>query len=240
MRAHEHALVDRYKGMESHSVQVEQDVAGRAREQGRWRSSRKSLQREGRAVALEQEVSTARGERAVALEQGSLYGARARWRSNGQPVKPPSRRHGRPRERSRQREGADAAVSMRRRRSSQRLADLGKLVGEATAARGGSDAGKARQKRHAQFEGEVAPGSAAMAATGSRRRSSRACGNMQAPKPGRVCHRSNIRRSGHRLDHLSPISAMPAGRRRHGSGRAWCRNLRRGRAHQGRQRPGDV
>jgi hypothetical protein len=75
VRAHEHALVDRYKGMESHSVQVEQDVAA-ARE---------------RAVALEQEVSTARG-RAVALEQevsagaragrgtrtGRLYGARAR------------------------------------------------------------------------------------------------------------------------------------------------------------------
>ena len=27
VRAHEHAVIDRYKGMESHSVQVEQDVA---------------------------------------------------------------------------------------------------------------------------------------------------------------------------------------------------------------------
>src|SRR6478752_6807848 len=55
VRAHEHALVDRYKGMESHSVQVEQEVST-ARE---------------RAVALEQEASTARA-RAVAFEQAAL------------------------------------------------------------------------------------------------------------------------------------------------------------------------
>src|SRR6195256_2514374 len=54
LSAHEHAVIDRYKGMESHSVQLEQDVAA-ARE---------------RAVALEQEVSTAR-ERAVAFEQAA-------------------------------------------------------------------------------------------------------------------------------------------------------------------------
>jgi hypothetical protein len=52
VRAHEHAVIDGYKGMESHSVQLEQDVAA-ARE---------------RAVALEQEVSAARG-RKVALEK---------------------------------------------------------------------------------------------------------------------------------------------------------------------------
>src|SRR5450631_167615 len=36
LRAHEHAVIDRYKGMESHSVQLEQDVAA-AREPGRQR-----------------------------------------------------------------------------------------------------------------------------------------------------------------------------------------------------------
>ena len=47
VRAHEHAVLDRYKGMESHSVQLEQDVAT-ARE---------------RVSTLEQEVATARQQR---------------------------------------------------------------------------------------------------------------------------------------------------------------------------------
>ena len=66
LRAHEHAIIDRYKGMESHSVQLEQDVAA-ARERAVALEQEVSTAR-GRKVALEQEVSSAR-ERAVALEQ---------------------------------------------------------------------------------------------------------------------------------------------------------------------------
>ena len=60
------ALVDRYKGMESHSVQLEQDVAA-ARERAVALEQDVAAARE-RAVALEQDVAAAR-ERAVALEQ---------------------------------------------------------------------------------------------------------------------------------------------------------------------------
>jgi len=68
VRAHEHAVIDRYKGMESHSVQVEQDVAA-ARQRAAALEQEVSTAR-GRAVALEQEASTAR-ERAAAFEQAA-------------------------------------------------------------------------------------------------------------------------------------------------------------------------
>jgi hypothetical protein len=101
VRAHEHGVIDRYKGMESHSVQVEQDVAA-VRE---------------RAAALEQEVSTAR-ERAAAFEQAA--------------------REANERAAQAARESAAASEKARPPRFDtaeikQRLADLGKLVREATA-----------------------------------------------------------------------------------------------------------
>jgi hypothetical protein len=66
VRAHEQATVDRYKGIESQSGQLAQDVAAA-------RDRAAALEREvssaqGRTAALEQEMSAAR-ERAVALEQ---------------------------------------------------------------------------------------------------------------------------------------------------------------------------
>jgi hypothetical protein len=101
VRAHEHAVIDRYKGMESHSVQVEQDVAA-ARE---------------RAVALEQEAATAR-ERAVALERAAREATEQAARAA--------------------RESAAASEKARApmfdaAEIQQRLADLGKLVRQATA-----------------------------------------------------------------------------------------------------------
>jgi hypothetical protein len=114
VRAHEHAVIDRYKGMESHSVQVEQDVAA-ARQ---------------RAAALEQEVSTARG-RAVALEQEAST-ARERAAAFEQAAREANERAAQA-----ARESAAASEKARTPRFDaaeikQRLVDLGKLVREAT------------------------------------------------------------------------------------------------------------
>ena len=120
VRAHEHAVIDRYKGMESHSVQVEQDVAA-ARE---------------RAAALEQEVSTARG-RAVALEQEAST-ARERAAAFEQAAREANERAAQAANERAARESAAASEKARTPRFDtaeikQRLADLGKLVREATA-----------------------------------------------------------------------------------------------------------
>ena len=114
VRAQEHAVIDRYKGMESHSVQVEQDVAA-ARQ---------------RAAALEQEVSTARG-RAVALEQEAST-ARERAAAFEQAAREANERAAQA-----ARESAAASEKARTPRFDaaeikQRLVDLGKLVREAT------------------------------------------------------------------------------------------------------------
>jgi hypothetical protein len=66
VRAHERAALDRYKGMESHSVQLAQDVAA-ARERAATLEREVSAARE-RAASLERDVSTAQG-RTVALER---------------------------------------------------------------------------------------------------------------------------------------------------------------------------
>jgi len=114
VRAREHATFDRYKGMESHAVQLEQDVAtARAR-----------------AVALEQEVSTAR-ERAVALEQEAST-ARERAEAYSQAARDANQRAARA-----DRETADASAKERAAQLDaeeirQRLADLGKQVREAS------------------------------------------------------------------------------------------------------------
>ena len=115
VRAHEHAVIDRYKGMEGHSVQLEQDVAA-TRERAVALEQEVSAARE-RAVALEQEASTAR-ERAVAFEQAAREATEQAARAA--------------------RESAAASEKARTPRFDaaeikQRLADLGKLVREATA-----------------------------------------------------------------------------------------------------------
>jgi hypothetical protein len=66
VRAHEHAVIDRYKGLEGHSAQIEQDVTV-ARERAAVLEQEVATAR-GRTAALEQEVSVAR-ERAAALER---------------------------------------------------------------------------------------------------------------------------------------------------------------------------
>jgi hypothetical protein len=119
VRAHEHAVIDRYKGMESHSVQVEQDVAA-ARQ---------------RAVALEQEVSAAR-ERAVALEQEAST-ARERAAAFEQAAREANERAAQAANERATRESAAAGEKARTPRFDaaeikQRLVDLGKLVREAT------------------------------------------------------------------------------------------------------------
>ena len=129
VRAHEHAVIDRYKGMESHSVQVEQDVAA-ARERAVALEQEVSTAR-GRTVALEQEVSAAR-ERAVALEQEAST-ARERAAAFEQAAREANERAARA-----ARESAAASEKARTPRFDaaeiqQRLADLGKLVREATA-----------------------------------------------------------------------------------------------------------
>ncbi|MEA2848896.1 MAG: hypothetical protein QOG78_4177 [Rhodospirillaceae bacterium] len=115
VRAHEHAVIDRYKGMEGHSVQLEQDVAA-TRERAVALEQEVSAARE-RAVALEREASTAR-ERAVAFEQAAREATEQAARAA--------------------RESAAASEKERTPRFDaaeikQRLADLGKLVREATA-----------------------------------------------------------------------------------------------------------
>ena len=115
VRAQEHAVIDRYRGMEGHSVQLEQDVAA-TRERAVALEQEVSAARE-RAVALEQEASTAR-ERAVAFEQAAREATEQAARAA--------------------RESAAASEKARTPRFDaaeikQRLADLGKLVREATA-----------------------------------------------------------------------------------------------------------
>jgi len=142
VRAHEHAVIDQYKGMESHSVQVEQDVAA-ARE---------------RAAALEQEVSTARG-RAVALEQEAST-ARERAAAFEQAAREAN-------ERAAQAARESAAASEKARpprfdtaEIKQRLADLGKLVREATARAVDPTQGSATETPR-PVQGEGTPESAA-------------------------------------------------------------------------------
>jgi len=147
VRAHEHAVIDRYKGMESHSVQVEQDVAA-ARQ---------------RAAALEQEVSTARG-RAVALEQEAST-ARERAAAFEQAAREANERAAQA-----ARESAAASEKARTPRFDaaeikQRLVDLGKLVREATTRAVDPTQGSATETPR-PVQGEGTPESAAASRNG--------------------------------------------------------------------------
>ena len=161
VRAHEHALVDRYKGMENHSVQLEQDVAA-ARERAVALEQEVSTAR-GRAVALEQEVSAAR-ERAVALEQEAST-ARERAVAFEQAAREATEQAARA-----ARESAAASEKARTPRFDaaeikQRLADLGKLVREATARAVDPTQGNATETPR-PVQVEVTPGSDAVSRDG--------------------------------------------------------------------------
>jgi hypothetical protein len=149
VRAHEHALVDRYKGMEGHSAQLEQDVAA-ARERAMALAQEVSTAR-GRTAALEQEVSVAR-ERAAALERDAAT-ARERAGAFEQAARDATEQAARAANQlaAKERTANERAANEGAARESeaagekartppldaaeieQRLADVGKLVREATA-----------------------------------------------------------------------------------------------------------
>jgi len=129
VRVHEHATIDRYKSMESHSVRLEQEFSA-ARERAAALEQEVSTAR-GRTASLEQEVSVAQA-RAVALEQESAA-ARERAaafelaaREASERAAAAARESTAPTETARAPQFDAAAIR-------QRLADLGKLVREATA-----------------------------------------------------------------------------------------------------------
>jgi hypothetical protein len=139
VRAHEQAAVDRYKGIETHSGQLEQDVAAA-------RDRAKALEQEvssaqGRTAALEQEMSAAR-ERAVALEQ-QASAARERAVAFEQAARDANERAAKAARESAaasektasEKAAAEkaAAPSLDAAAIQQRVADLAKLVREATA-----------------------------------------------------------------------------------------------------------
>jgi hypothetical protein len=166
VRAHEHAIIDRYKGMESHSVQVEQNVAA-VRERAAALEQEVTTAR-GRTVALEQEVSAAR-KRAVALEQEAST-AREHAVAFEQAAREATEQAARAARESAASEKAqtprfDAAEIQ------QRLADLGKLVREATARAVDPTQGSATDTSRpvpGPVQGEGAPESAAASRDGQR------------------------------------------------------------------------
>ena len=157
VRAQEHALIDRYKGVEGHSVQLEQDVAA-ARERAAALEQEVSAARE-RALALEQEAATAR-ERAVAFE-------RAAREASEQAARAATERAATERA---ARESTAAGETARTpmfdaAEIQQRLADLGKLVTKATA-RAADPAPESAAETPRPVQGESPPGSAAASRDG--------------------------------------------------------------------------
>ena len=171
VRAHEHAVIDRYKGMERHSVQLEQDVTA-ARERAAALEQEVSTAR-GRSVALEQEVSAAR-ERALALEQEAATAReravafeRAAREASEQAARAATERAATERA---ARESAAAAETARTpmfdaAEMQQRLADLGKLVTQA-AARAADPAPGSAAETPRPAQGESPPGSVAASRDG--------------------------------------------------------------------------
>ena len=174
VRAQEHAVIDRYKGVEGHSVQLERDVAA-ARARAVALEQEVSTAR-GRSVALEQEVSAAR-ERAAALEQEAAT-ARERALAFERAAREASEQAARAADERAARESAAAGETARRpmfdaAEIQQRLADLGKLVREATTRPVNPPPGSAAEApRPAQGEG--AAGSTAASRDGQ----------SSAPVPG--------------------------------------------------------
>lgn len=151
VRAHELAVVDRYKDAESRSVQLEKEVAT-ARERTVALEQEVSTAR-GRAAALEQEMSVAR-ERAVALEQDASK-ARERATAFEQAAREANERSAQMVAREANQRSAPVAARESTATSEkapapqlnpaviqQRLADLAKLVRDATARAVGPSQGK--------------------------------------------------------------------------------------------------
>jgi phage shock protein A len=171
VRDQEHAVIDRYKGVEGHSVQLEQDVAA-ARERAAALEQEVSTAR-GRSVALEQEVSAAR-ERAHALEQEAAT-ARERamvFERAAREAAEQTARAGTERAANERAARESAAASEKARTPlfdtaeiQQRLADLGKLVRQATARAADPTQGSAAEAPR-PVQGESPPGSAAASRDG--------------------------------------------------------------------------
>jgi len=169
VRAYEHAAADRFQGTESRSAQLEREVAT-ARERAATLEQAISTAR-GRAAALEQEVSTVRGraatleqemsaarERAVALEQEASQ-ARERATAFEQAAREANERSARmaPREATERSapvaarestaatEKASPAPQLDPAAIQQRLADLARLVRDATARTAGPTQDKAAE-----------------------------------------------------------------------------------------------
>jgi hypothetical protein len=186
VRAQEHAVIDRYKGVEGHSVQLEQDVAA-ARERAAALEQEVSTAR-GRSVALEQEVSAAR-ERALALEQEASTAReravafeRAAREASEQAARAATERAATERAATEPAANEPAANERAARESAaagetartpmfdaaeiqQRLDDLGKLVREATAPAAGP-APESAAETPRPVQGESPPGSAAASRDG--------------------------------------------------------------------------
>ena len=141
VRAHEHATVDRYKGVESHAAQLEQDVTT-ARERAAALEQEVSTAR-GRSVALEQEMSAAR-ERTVALEQEASI-ARERAAALELAAREANERAARAARESAAASEKAQTPQLDAAEMQKRIADLGKLVREATARATDSTQGSAAE-----------------------------------------------------------------------------------------------
>lgn len=170
VRAHEQAAVDRYKGIESQSGQLAQDVAT-ARDRAAALEQEVSSAR-GRTAALEQEMSAAR-ERAVALEQ-QASAARERAVAFEQAARDANERAARAARETAaasEKAAAEKAASEKAGTPSldaaaiqQRVADLAKLVREATARATDQPQGSAAEAAR-PAQGEATPeGTAASSA----------------------------------------------------------------------------
>jgi len=164
VRAQEHAVIDRYRGMEGHSVQLEQDVAA-ARERAAALEQEVSAARE-RAVALEQEAATAR-ERAVAFERAAREASEQAARAAAERA---ATERAATERAARESAGETARTPMfDAAEIQQRLADLGKLVTQATAGAADPAPGSAAETPHpvqGPVQGESPSGSAAASRDG--------------------------------------------------------------------------
>ena len=152
VRAHEQAAVERYKGTESQTVQLEQELAA-ARARAAALEQEVATSR-GRTAALEQEVSAAR-ERAVALEQEASK-ARERSAAIEQAAREANERAARPAPVSTPPSETARTPQLDVAEIKQRLADLGRLVREANARASESSPGSAAEAPR-PVQGEGAP-----------------------------------------------------------------------------------
>ncbi len=128
VRMHEQAVIDGYKGMEGHSVQLEGDVAT-ARERVSTLEQAISAARE-RTAALEQQVTAAR-DRAATIEQ-EASAARERAEAYGQAVREANERAARADRETAAATAKERALELDAAEIRRRLTDLGQQVTKAT------------------------------------------------------------------------------------------------------------